>query len=426
MRSGSWRPREGNPLPGRGVAGDRRNAAQGRSSRGRRSRQRRAHARRQGPTGLEEDHGRPRESHEADRRAPDGTAPACASPEGREATIDAHHHLWDLQAVRYPWLVGPPVQAHFGPYEKIRRDYQIEDYLRDIRHQHVVKSVHVEAGADPSESVRETRWLQAVADRHGFPHAIVAHANLAADDVAATLEAHCGFRNVRGIRMLTRRPGELHNDDPGGTLMGDPAWRRGFACLGALGLSFDLQAPPPFMTEAAALAADFPDVPIVLTHAGLPLDRSPEGLQAWRRGMRRLAERPNVWVKVSGIPMTDWRWTVESLRPLVLETIEIFGVRRAMFGSNFPSTASTAITTRWSTLIERSPPASHPRSDERSFMATRSGSIASRPKRTSPLPGTHRAQRQRRHRGAEGNGRRSVAPTRVTSDSPGEGAEPWR
>ena len=150
--------------------------------------------------------------------------------------------------------------------------------LTGLGHRHIVKSVHVEAGADPSDPVRETRWLQSVADRHGFPHAIVAHADLAADDVAATLEAQRGFANVRGIRMLTRRPGELRTDDPGGSLMGDPAWRRGFARLGALGLSFDLQASPPFMAEAAVLAADFPDVPIALTHAGLPLDRSADGL----------------------------------------------------------------------------------------------------------------------------------------------------
>jgi predicted TIM-barrel fold metal-dependent hydrolase len=256
-----------------------------------------------------------------------------------DATIDAHHHLWHLrdpQGLRYPWLVGPPVEGHFGPYERIRRDYPIEHFLHDIRNQHVVKSVHVEAGADPADAVRETRWLQAVADRHGFPHAIVAHANLAADDVAETLEAHSAFANVRGIRMLTRRPGELRANDAGGSLMGTSAWRRGFARLGALGLSFDLQAPPPFMAEAARLAADFPETPIVLTHAGLPLDRSADGLRAWRRGMRSLAERPNVWVKVSGLPMTDWHWTIETLRPLVLETIDIFGVMRAMFGSNFP------------------------------------------------------------------------------------------
>jgi predicted TIM-barrel fold metal-dependent hydrolase len=266
----------------------------------------------------------------------DPTGGGAPPPAAREATIDAHHHLWDLRGLRYPWLTGPPVRAHFGPYEKIRRDYRIEHFLDDVRNQHVVKSVHVEAGAEPADAVKETRWLQGVADRHGFPHAIVAHANLAADDVAATLEAHCAFANVRGIRMLTRRPGELRADDRGGTLMGEPAWRRGFARLAALGLSFDLQAPPPFMAEAARLAADFLDTPIVLTHAGLPLDRSADGLDAWRRGMRRLAERPNVWVKVSGLPMTDWRWTVESLRPLVLETLDIFGLDRAMFGSNFP------------------------------------------------------------------------------------------
>jgi predicted TIM-barrel fold metal-dependent hydrolase len=252
-------------------------------------------------------------------------------------TIDAHHHLWDLEANAYPWLSGPPVEAHFGPYEKIRKNYQVEDYLRDIRGQHVVKSVHVEAGADPTDPVRETAWLQAQADRHGYPHAIVAYANLAAPDVGAVLEAHCRCPNVRGIRMMARKPGELRGaGDPGTSLMSDPAWRRGFAQLRPLGLSFDLQAPPPLMAEAARLAGDFPDVPLVLTHAGLPLDRSPAGMAAWRAGMQRLAERSNVWVKISGLPMTDWRWTVDSLRPIVLETLEIFGVERAMVGSNFP------------------------------------------------------------------------------------------
>lgn len=252
-------------------------------------------------------------------------------------TIDAHHHLWDLDAVRYPWLSGPPVDAHFGPYEKIRRHYRIADFLRDIRPQHVVKSVHVEAGADPADAIAETRWLQGVADRHGYPHGIVAHADLAAPDARARLEGHSRFPNVRGIRQMLRRPGELARGSAARpSLLSEPAWRRGFALLRELGLSFDLQAPPPLMAEAAALAAAFPDVPIALTHAGLPLDRSPEGLVAWRTGMQRLAERPNVVVKVSGIPMTDWRWTVDSLRPVVLDTIDIFGVDRAMFGSNFP------------------------------------------------------------------------------------------
>ena len=41
--------------------------------------------------------------------------------------IDAHHHLWDLEANAYPWLSGPPVEAHFGPFETIRRNYLVAD-----------------------------------------------------------------------------------------------------------------------------------------------------------------------------------------------------------------------------------------------------------------------------------------------------------
>ena len=75
---------------------------------------------------------------------------------------------------------------------------------------------------------------------------------------------------------------------------------------------------------------------IILNHAGMPVDRDAEALSLWRTGMRALAAEPNVWVKISGLGMVDWRWTEESLRPFVLDTIEIFGPDRCMFASNFP------------------------------------------------------------------------------------------
>jgi predicted TIM-barrel fold metal-dependent hydrolase len=45
---------------------------------------------------------------------------------------------------------------------------------------------------------------------------------------------------------------------------------------------------------------------------------------------------PNVAAKISGLGMFDHHWTVESIRPFVLDTIEIFGIERCMFASNFP------------------------------------------------------------------------------------------
>jgi len=57
------------------------------------------------------------------------------------ATIDAHHHLWDLRRHRYPWLQDAVRPTHFGDYAAIRRDYLIDDYLADIAGQNVEAAI---------------------------------------------------------------------------------------------------------------------------------------------------------------------------------------------------------------------------------------------------------------------------------------------
>ncbi len=118
--------------------------------------------------------------------------------------------------------------------------------------------------------------------------------------------------------------------------MGDARWRSGYARLARHGLSFDLQTPWWHLREAAALARAFPDTRIVLNHTGLPGDRSPDGLRGWRDGMAALAAEPNTAVKISGLGMPGRPWTAEANREIVLRAIDLFGVERAMFASNFP------------------------------------------------------------------------------------------
>lgn len=252
--------------------------------------------------------------------------------------VDPHHHLWDLEHFSYPWLSTRPLPASVaGDVEPIARSYLLDDYLADTADQNVVKSVHIDAGFDPSHPVEETRWLQSVADKRGFPHGIVARAELHRPDVEATLAAHCAFPNMRGIRHIVNwhpDPAKTYVSRP--DFLTDAAWLRGFALLKRYGLSFDLQLYPSQMTDAAALAARHPDTSIILNHAGMPVDRDAEALALWREGMRGLAAQPNVQVKISGLGMVDWHWTEESIRPFVLETIEMFGIDRCMFASNFP------------------------------------------------------------------------------------------
>jgi predicted TIM-barrel fold metal-dependent hydrolase len=255
----------------------------------------------------------------------------------RGPIVDAHHHLWDLSDDRYPWLgSGRRPEMVFGNSAPLARNYLIVDYLHDIAGENVVKSVHVEAGfgGAPWE---ETEWVQAIADRHGYPHGIVAAAPLADTDLAAILERHARAPHLRGIRAIAswhEKPHLRFAARP--DLMDDPAWRRGLGLLIGRDLTLDLMINAPQLGDAARLAMDLPALRIVINHAGSPVDRAPADLQKWREGLRRLAAAPNVWIKISDLAAYDHDWTVESYRPIVRAIIEAFGPSRCMFGSDFP------------------------------------------------------------------------------------------
>jgi predicted TIM-barrel fold metal-dependent hydrolase len=262
-----------------------------------------------------------------------GSAQGC-----RVKIIDAHHHLWNLKANHYPWLLDPKTPRLYGDHSSICHDYRVTDYHNDIAGLDIVKSVHVQADSDFADPVRETRWLQSVADNHtlsgGFPHAIVAYADLATETAEAVLAEHCRFPNMRGIRQPLN--GIVTNPARHPDILNDDRWRANIGLLAKYNLSFDLQLFPSQMPSAATLIAQHPRVQFVVLHQGLPLDQSPDGLARWREGLALLARYPNVAVKISGFGMFDHAWTTDSIRPLVLTTLDIFGPERAMFGSNFP------------------------------------------------------------------------------------------
>jgi len=118
--------------------------------------------------------------------------------------------------------------------------------------------------------------------------------------------------------------------------MGCEVWRVGFAELAKNGLHFDLQTPWWHLTEGAELARDFPGTTILLNHAGLPSDRSDAALGKWKDALTAFADNPNTAIKISGIGQPGVAWTAETNRYVVQTCIEIFGVDRAMFASNFP------------------------------------------------------------------------------------------
>ena len=252
--------------------------------------------------------------------------------------VDPHVHLWDLSRARYGWLQDDPLPNNPGGDMSgiAHRNYLLSDYFADGGDWRIDKIVHVEAGLPIGQHLGETVWLQAMADDYGYPQGIVAGADLLDPDLDALLEAHAARKNVRGIRQIVcwhPDPSKTYNArDP---LM-NPAWEAGLAKLAKHGLSFDLQIYPVQMQTAAGIARRNPRVPLIVNHAGLPTDRDAEGMRVWRDGLHELARQPQISIKISGLGITDRNWSVDSVRPIILECIEAFGTERAMFASDFP------------------------------------------------------------------------------------------
>jgi predicted TIM-barrel fold metal-dependent hydrolase len=255
-----------------------------------------------------------------------------------ERFVDAHIHLWDLQHIRYPWLTGPfSDDGVNGSVEPIAQTYLVEDYLNDAGAYKPVAAVHIDAGANPDDALKETAWLQGLADQGGIPQAIVAYAPLHEPEVETLLASHCRYPDVRGIRqILNWHPNAFYTYTPR-NFMGDPQWEKGFALLGKYNLSFDLQIYPLQLAQIARLGGKYDHIPLMLNHMGMPINDHEDAQKIWIAGLKDLARLPLASVKISGFGFVERKWTVESMRPLVLRIIDIFGPERVMFASDFPT-----------------------------------------------------------------------------------------
>jgi predicted TIM-barrel fold metal-dependent hydrolase len=215
------------------------------------------------------------------------------------------------------------------------RTYLLTDYEEDSKKWNVVKNVHLDALS--ADILAETAWLQKLRDSSGRPTGIVAHANLEAPDAEPILAKQASYGGTRGIRqILNWHPNPRYTYIQRSDLLTDPLWNKGFKLLRKYNLLFDLQLYPHQMMDAAKVAMANSETAVVLNHTGMPLERDADGLKRWRDGLRALASSSNVSAKISGLGMVFPDWTVAGIRTIVLETIDIFGVDRAMFASNFP------------------------------------------------------------------------------------------
>lgn len=231
--------------------------------------------------------------------------------------LDAHQHFWAYSAGQYPWI---------QPGWPIRQTYLPPDLEREQAKVGLAGSIAVQA----RQSLEESRWLLELADHHSIIKGVVGWVDLRSDTVEEQLARFAKHPKFVGVRHVVQ-------DEPDVNFMLGEAFLRGIAKLKQFKLTYDILIYPKQLPAAIELASRFPDQPFVLDHIAKPLIKD-GALEPWASQIRELAKSPNVWCKVSGmVTEAKWQgWQPADFRPYLDVVFDAFGVKRLMFGSDWP------------------------------------------------------------------------------------------
>ncbi|WP_299471940.1 amidohydrolase [uncultured Roseibium sp.] len=258
--------------------------------------------------------------------------------------FDTHLHLIYKDRLEYPWL---------NDFEVLNRDSHFDTYCRDAARLGIGGCLHMEVDVAEHHIEKEATLINDLIDAPGsLMRGMISSCRPENDDFDAFLERARLNPNIKGFRRV------LHvvPDEVSTTV----TFRDNIKRLSGTGLTFDLCVLPRQLHLALDLVSHCPDVTFILDHCGVP-DVAAGAPEPWRAGVSALADRPNVFAKISGVvaygnPDT---WTLDDIRPFVEETVDAFGTDRILWGSDSPVcnlggglptwvAATHALTERWS------------------------------------------------------------------------------
>ncbi|WP_104087239.1 amidohydrolase [Arthrobacter sp. GMC3] len=234
--------------------------------------------------------------------------------------LDSHLHLWELGEGQYSWL-----SPASGP---LYETFTVEQAKETLTAAGVQRAILVQA----DDTAADTVAMLDNAAAHDFIAGVVGWLPL--EDPAAAqalLEKWLQHPKFCGVRTL------IH-DDPRPDVLEIPAVRESLSMLARAGLPFDVpNAFPRYLGQTAKLAADMPELTLVLDHLGKPprSDGAAE-MARWEQQLRAVAALPNTVAKVSGLHCDGVEYSAEALEQVWTVALDAFGPERLMFGGDWP------------------------------------------------------------------------------------------
>lgn len=232
--------------------------------------------------------------------------------------IDAHQHFWKYDSTEYDWL-DESLSA-------LRRDFLPEELGREIRSAGIDGVVSVQA----RQCLEETEWLLSLAEEHHFIKGVVGWVPLTDPMIEAYLSQTAARGKLKGVRHVIQA-------EPDDQFILRKDFNDGIAMLTRFELVYDILIYERHLPYTIEFVDCHPEQIFVLDHIAKPRIRE-NLITDWAANIRQLAQRPNVYCKVSGmVTEADFgSWTIEQLRPYWDVVLTAFGPERLIFGSDWP------------------------------------------------------------------------------------------
>jgi len=232
--------------------------------------------------------------------------------------IDAHQHFWKFDLVRDSWITEE--------MSVIQQDFLPED-LRPLLQQNGFDGCILVQAAQPEV---ENEFLLDQAQQHDFIKGVVGWVEFQAADIEDSLAHYSRFSKLKGFRYVLQ--GQSNK-----ALMLEPAFKYGIHKLAKYGYTYDILIYPDQLVHTEVFVAAFPDQLFVIDHLAKPHIKD-NRYDEWRQDIKSFAGHEHVYCKVSGmVTEASWgRWKKEDFSPYLDTLVETFGIKRLMFGSDWP------------------------------------------------------------------------------------------
>ncbi len=232
--------------------------------------------------------------------------------------IDSHQHFWHYCEVKHSWI-NDQMSA-------IKKNFLPQDLQLELASKGIDGCVAVQA--DQHEN--ETQFLIEQAKEHDFIKGVVGWVDLRAANIDERLAYYSKEPIIKGFRHVVQ-------DEPDVNFMKRPDFQHGISKLGKYGFTYDILIFPTQLEAALDTVKRFPNQKFVIDHIAKPYIKDGK-IDTWKKGMQEIAAHENVCCKLSGmVTEADWlSWKQSDFTPYLDAIIEMFGVDRVMYGSDWP------------------------------------------------------------------------------------------